>query len=59
MKSTQAYAKESGFEDTCKEFTDESKYKKGEYYIFAYDYEGKILCHSEKKDLIGKKTFCI
>ncbi len=54
VKEAVEFAKKEGFEKACNEFNDGTKFKKGEYYIFAYDYEGKVLCHGAKKKLIGK-----
>ena len=54
VKEAVEFAKKEGFEKACNEFNDGPKFKKGEYYIFAYDYEGKVLCHGAKKKLIGK-----
>ena len=54
VKEAQAYAKEVGFDKACKTFNDDAKFKRGEYYIFAYDYKGVTLCHGAKKALIGK-----
>jgi hypothetical protein len=54
IKEAVTFAKGAGFEAACKEFNDGKKFKRGEYYIFAYDYNGKVLCHGGKKALIGK-----
>lgn len=54
VKDAVKFAKENGFDMSCKEFNDGSKFKKGEFYIFAYDYNGKVLCHGAKKKLIGE-----
>lgn len=48
------FSKKNGFEKSCKEFNDGKKFKDGEFYIFAYDYNGVVLCHGAKKNLIGK-----
>ena len=57
VKEAVEFAKKEGFEKACKEFNDGTKFKRGEYYIFAYDYKGKVLCHGAKKKLIGKDLF--
>lgn len=54
VKEAKAFAEKSGFEAACKEFNDGTKFKRGEFYIFAYDYKGVVLCHGGKKALIGK-----
>lgn len=54
VKEAQAFAKSNGFEKACQTFNDTDKFKRGEYYIFAYDYKGVALCHGAKKGLIGK-----
>jgi hypothetical protein len=57
VKEGVEFAKKVGFDAACKEFNDGSKFKKGEYYMFAYDYKGVVLCHGGKKALIGKNLF--
>lgn len=54
VKEAVAYAKEVGFEKACEEFNNGEKFKRGELYIFAYDFEGKCLCHGAIKAQIGQ-----
>lgn len=54
VKEATEFAKNEGKEKACDEFTNGSKYKRGEFYIFAYDYKGTVLCHGGKKALVGK-----
>ncbi|EQC44386.1 cache domain-containing protein [Bacteriovorax sp. Seq25_V] len=54
VKEAAAFAKSNGFKKACDEFNDGSKFKRGEFYIFAYNYKGVVLCHGAKKALIGK-----
>lgn len=53
VKEAVAYAKEVGFEKACAEFNDGTKFKRGELYIFAYNFEGVTLCHGSIKAQIG------
>ena len=57
VKEAVTFARAQGFEKACTEFNDGKKFKRGEFYIFVYDFEGKVLCHGAKKDLIGKNLF--
>ncbi len=58
VKNAESFIKEKGFEAACAEFNktkeEGGKYQEGELYIFAYDFEGNVLCHGAKKALIGK-----
>lgn len=54
VKEAVVFARAQGFEKACTEFNDGKKFKRGEFYIFAYDFEGKVLCHGATKELIGK-----
>jgi signal transduction histidine kinase len=54
VKEATEFAKKSGFKKACDTFNDSDKFKRGEFYIFAYDYKGVALCHGAKKALIGK-----
>jgi len=54
VKEAVEYAKSNGFEKACATFNDSDKFKRGEYYIFAYNYKGVTLCHGAKKALVGK-----
>lgn len=54
VKEAQAFAQKTDFKAACDEFTNGKKFKKGEYYIFAYDFNGVCLCHGAKASLIGK-----
>lgn len=57
VKEAVTFAKKAGFEKACKEFNDGKKFKRGELYIFAFDYKGNCLCHGAKKSLIGNNHF--
>ena len=48
------YVKKVGFKKACKEFTYGKSFKRGELYIFAYDYDGNATCHGAKASLVGK-----
>lgn len=54
VKEAAAYVKTNGFEKACTEFNDGPTFKKGEFYMFAYDYNGINVCHGANKALIGK-----
>ena len=54
VKEAVEFAKKEGFEKACKEFISGTKFKRDEYYIFAYDYKGVVLCHGAKAELVGK-----
>jgi len=53
VKEAVQYAKEVGFEKACEEFSNGTKFKRGEFYVFAYDYNGNCLCHGAIKSQIG------
>lgn len=54
VKEAVEFTKANGFEKACAEFNDGTKFKRGEYYMFAYDFNGVVICHGAKKELIGK-----
>lgn len=54
VKEAVAFTKANGFEKACAEFNDGTKFKRGELYMFAYDYNGVNVCHGANKGLIGK-----
>lgn len=58
VKKAQGFIKEKGFDTACAEFNKSKEeggtYQEGELYMFAYDFEGKVLCHGAKKAIIGK-----
>lgn len=58
VNKAHSYIKDKGVDASCAEFNrtkDEGgSFQSGELYIFAYDFEGKVLCHGGKKSLIGK-----
>jgi signal transduction histidine kinase len=49
------YARENGKEKALAEFTDQSgEFKRGELYIYAYDYDGNVLAHGGDPSLVGQ-----
>lgn len=50
-----AYARANGKEGALAEFSDpDGSFKRGELYIYAYDFEGNVLGHGGDQTLIGK-----
>ena len=50
-----AYAKEHGKEAFLKEImNDNGIFKRGELYFYAYDFEGTVVSHGAKPELVGK-----
>ena len=50
-----SYAKTNGKEQALKEFMNpQSEFFRGELYIFAYDFDGKVISHGAKPALVGK-----
>ncbi len=50
-----AYARENGREKALAEFSDPNgSFKRGELYIYAYDFQGNVLGHGGDQSLIGK-----
>lgn len=49
------YVKTAGKQQALKEFMNpDSEFFRGELYIFAYDFDGKVISHGAKPALVGK-----
>jgi signal transduction histidine kinase len=49
------YAKTNGKEKALKEFMNTNgEFKKGELYIYAYDFDGTVISHGGQAELVGK-----
>lgn len=60
VENAQEHIEKVGFQTACKEFEKKNtKFNKGELYIFAYDFKGYCLCHGAKPFLIGKELINI
>ena len=60
VQNAKVFIEKEGLEKACKSFsTKNSKFNKGEFYIFAYDFKGHCLCHGAKPFLVGKKLINI
>ncbi len=54
-ESAVEYAKKNGKEKALAVFSDpKGAYKKGELYVYAYDFDGKVIAHGGDQTLIGK-----
>lgn len=54
VKKAAAYLKENGKEKALKEFTDGTRFKKDDLYIFALDPKGLTIAHGGNPKLVGK-----
>ncbi|MCX8110300.1 MAG: cache domain-containing protein [Syntrophorhabdaceae bacterium] len=54
VKKAAAYLKENGKDKALKEFTDGTKFKKDDLYIFALDPKGLTIAHGGNPKLVGK-----
>ena len=54
------YVHQVGKEKALAEFMNkDGKFFRGELYIYAYDFEGNVLAHGAKPQLVGKNLLCL
>lgn len=57
VKEAKTYAETVGKEQALEEFSkQDGKFNRGELYIYAYDFDGNIVAHGEKPDLVGRNV---